>query len=498
MPESSPPRIAVLGGALAGLAAAYRLHRLLPAAEIVVWEASDRVGGALHTLRDGELVLERGADSFLAKDPVTVDLCGEIGLADELIPTSEQHRRALVVRRGRLEPVPDGFVLMRPQRLGGVLRSRVLSPLGKLRLACEPLVPRRPRGDDRDESIASFATRRLGREAYERLVEPLMGGIYVGDAEALSLAATMPEFLEAEQTYGSLWRSNRALAAEQLAAEQPASTGAASSSGARYNAFLTLRRGLSSLPESLAAALPAGSVRLCSAAQTLRRSDDRWQVEASSAGRPPSTEMFDAVVVATPAPVAGRLLQDVDAEASRLAASIPCASSVVASFLYEEAALTRPLESFGFVVPRIENREIVAASFPGVKFPGRCPPGLVPIRAFLGGALAPQTVDKSDAELVDVSHRELAALAVVRRPPLRSYVTRWRDAMPQYLIGHLARVEALEQRIALCPGLVLAGNAYRGVGIPHCLRSGLAAAEKLAAQLGRSAALGKGESMKRV
>jgi oxygen-dependent protoporphyrinogen oxidase len=522
--------LAVAGGGVTGLAAAHRLSQLLPDAELQVFESGPRLGGALHTERRGDRVLEHGADSFLTRDPVAVELCRELGLADELLPTNAEHRRALVVCRGRLEPVPAGFVLMRADKLGAVLRSPILSLGGKLRLWRERFVraPADAASPDYDESVASFATRRLGRETFERLVEPLVAGIYVADAVELSLAATMPEFLAAEREHGSLaaargiqsgsfrppslggsnehgrrWRPSAGgspceapgwggeISAVQTATHSAASplpspprqgegTGQVAGTGARYQAFLTLRSGMSRLVETLAAQLPAESVRLATPIAGLAKTGSaRWQV-ATAAGNP---EEFDGVILATPARRTAPLIEPFDSQLACSLDQIPAASSVVITLLYGREQLPRPFDAFGFVVPRIEGRPILAGSFPSVKFPGRGTAEMTPIRVFLGGALRPDLIERDDGELVAIAERELADLLGARGAPREAIVARWPESMPQYRVGHLALVSAIEKQVSEHRGLELAGASYRGVGIPQCIRSGRSAAERLAACL---------------
>lgn len=459
----------MIGGGISGLAAAHRLHQLLPDSGVRLFEAGPRLGGALETRRSSGLVLEQGADSFLTREPWAVDLCRELGLGDELLPTSRENRRALVVCRGRLVPVPEGFVLMQPRSLGGVLRSPALSWGGKLRVLAESLIrPRIGAGDAAsDESVASFATRRLGREAFERLVEPLVGGIYVADAGDLSLAATFPEFLEAEREHGSLLRAWRARGNPTSEAD----------AGARYGAFVTLKSGVGALVDALAASLPPDCVRTATPISEISASEEgRWRV-ATAAG---DAEQFDGVIVAAPAARAAMMLKAVDPDLASSLGRIKAASSAVVTLVFEQSQISRPLDGFGFVVPRIENRAILAASFPSVKFAARGPSELVPVRVFLGGALRPDMIDMSDAELAAMAQRELAELIGTRGEPRAAYVARWRDAMPQYQVGHLQIVEAIEQRMKAHRGLEIAGNSYRGVGIPQCIRSGCDAAQRLA------------------
>jgi oxygen-dependent protoporphyrinogen oxidase len=475
------------------LAAAHRLQRLLPHAQLQVFEASDRLGGPLCTLRNGDSLLEQGADSFLMKTPWALDLCRELGLADQLIPTNEHYRRALVVHDGRLLPVPEGFVLMRAQNVGAMLRTPLLSLRGKLRLLLEPLMraPADARSPNYDESVASFATRRLGRETYERLVQPLVAGIFVADATRLSLAATFPEFLKAEREHGSLWRSVRSAKDEAIEAGEIYEARSAKppfgrelraerQSAARYGQFVTLRNGVSALIEALMASLPTVSIRKRTPVEAVTAEGaSRWVVKPDSG----PLEAFDGVILATQAPIAAEMLSAMDRELSYQLARIEYASSAVVTLVYRQKQITHALDGFGAVVPAIENRPIVAVSFLSTKFPSHAPGDRAVLRVFLGGALRPEMVDKSNEELIAIAAREMAELLGARGEPMETHVARWRESMPQYQVGHLELVAAIESRVAEHRGLELAGNAYRGVGIPQCVRSGREAAERLAAQL---------------
>ena len=474
---SSPPlRYAIVGGGVSGLAAAFRLQHLAPQAQVQLFEASDRLGGPLKTLHVGDLVLEQGADSFLTRTLWAVELCRKLGLSGELVPTNAEHRRALVVRNGKLFPVPEGFVLMRPGGARAILQSPLLSLAGKLRLLAEPLVrpPADAQATDYDESVAGFATRRLGREAFERIVQPLVAGIYVADARRLSLRATFPEFLEAERNFGSLRAARRNA---NQAATQP--DGGASS--ARYGAFVTLRRGMGQLIDVLAGRLDEQSVSLSTPVGVIAQtSPGQWKLTTVGGVE---HGPFDGVILAAPAPQAGRIVERFDSHLASLLQRIEYASSAVVTLVYQREQILRPLDGFGFVVPAVENRPIVAASFPGVKFPHASPADLAPIRVFLGGALRPELVDRDDAELIAQSRQQLAELLGARGEPRDVHVARWRDSMPQYYVGHVGLVDEVERRIATHRGLALAGNAYRGIGIPQCIHSGFEAAERLAADL---------------
>jgi protoporphyrinogen/coproporphyrinogen III oxidase len=463
-------RVVVVGGGLSGLAAAHRLvargASQREPAEVIVLEAKDRVGGAIWTDRRDGFILEGGADSFITNKPWGVELCKALGVANQLRGTDAQHRRSFVVREGRLLPVPEGFVLLAPNRLGPILTTPILSVRGKLRMLMDLVIPRRT--NDADESLAAFVKRRLGREALERLVQPLVAGIYTADPAELSLKATLPQFPAMEREHGSLIRAALRQAKATRAAERNAS-------GARYGLFVTLAEGMDSLPRALAASLPPGTVRTSTAVRRISRSDPGapWRVELLDG---PPIEA-GAVVVTTEAHSAARLLDGFDPELALHLRSIPYASSVVVNIAYRRDQVAHPLDGFGAVVPALEGRSILAISFVSVKFPGRAPAGTVLLRAFLGGATRPELFDQDDDVIVALVRAELADLLGARGEPMLVEVARHSRAMPQYTLGHIERVAKIRERTARHSRLALAGNAYDGVGIPDCIRSGQEAAE---------------------
>jgi oxygen-dependent protoporphyrinogen oxidase len=467
-----PDRVVVIGAGLSGLTAAHRLVERSKAGgapvEVVVLEARDRTGGAIWTDRVDGFTLEGGADSFITNKPQALELCRSIGLGDQLIGTDDRYRRSFVVRRGALLPVPEGFVLMAPQRLGPLLASPILSWRGKLRMLMDLVLP--PRRDDADESLASFARRRLGKEALDRLVQPLVGGIYTADPEELSLRAALPQFPQMEQEHGSL-----ILAA--LRQGRTARQEGKGASGARYSLFQTLAGGMATLPNTLAKSLPRGTVRLSTAVRRVVRqgSEGTWRVELLD-GPPIEAQ---AVILATEAHSAARLI---DGEAPDLALdlrSIPYASSAIVQLAFPRDRVSHPLDGFGVVVPAVEGREILAVSFTSVKFPGRAPEGTVLLRVFIGGALQAHLFDREDEELSELARREVGELLGISGDPLLSRVARHARGMPQYTLGHLDRVASIRRREALQPGLILAGNAFSGVGVPDCVRSGQEAADRV-------------------
>ncbi|MFM7318507.1 MAG: protoporphyrinogen oxidase, partial [bacterium] len=335
-----------------------------------------RIGGAFWTDHVDGFVCEGGADSFITNKPWALQLCHRLGLADELMGTDETYRRSFVLRKGQLMPVPEGFVLMAPSRAWPVLATPILSWKAKLRLMLEPLVPRRR--EPGDESLASFVRRRLGNEVLERLVQPLVGGIYTANPDELSLQSTMPQFIEMEQRHGSLLRASLFSRSDKKDVDK-------TSSGARYGLFVTLKSGMGRLLEKLAAELPAGSIRLGTAVSGLSRDQQsgKWQVKLASGEQLTA----DGVVLAAETHATARLVAGVDATLASDLQAIPYASSAIALVGFDRSQISHPLDGFGLVVPASENRRILAISFTSVKLPGRAPAGKVLLRVFVGGAM---------------------------------------------------------------------------------------------------------------
>jgi oxygen-dependent protoporphyrinogen oxidase len=477
-----PQRLAVIGGGISGLAAAHRLLELDPSVEVLVFEAGPRLGGVLETTcRDGFL-LESAADNFLTSPPAAVDLCRRLGLEGDLIAPDEHRRQALVVHRGRLLPVPQGFILMAPSRLGPMVRTKTLSLVGKLRAAMECLVPNRA-DVTADESLRSFVTRRFGREVFDRLVEPLIGSIYTADPSRLSVEATFPRFRQMEREYGSLlramWRQRKAARAAESSA-RPERTEQAG--GARYGQFASLRGGIGTLVEALRRRLPEGCVRLESPVIGLERLEGhRWRL--STGGLELDSHEVDGVILATPARHAARLLNAVDAELAGELAGIESSSCAVIALGYRRDQIGDPLDGFGFVVPACEGKLILSCSFSSVKYVGRAPDDAVLMRVFVGGSRQGQLLDLDDQSLVELAEQQVAELLRIRGEPLLRQVTRHDRAMPQYHVGHLQRLARIESRLRSLPGMALAGSALRGVGLPSCIQGAEATAASLVSEL---------------
>lgn len=482
MTESAAPRqqtLVVIGGGLAGLSAADTA--VAAGWRTILIDAAGRPGGVLDTVRNDGWLVERSADSFLSARPEAIDVVRRLGLEEELVGIAPQARRAIVLGRGRLHAVPAGFRLMAPGRLASVLSSPLLSIPGRLRVLAERFVPP---GSGCDESLEQFAVRRLGREAFERLVQPLVSGIWTADPSRLSMAAACPDFLAMEQEHGSLQAGER----KRLAASSPLSSRDAGISGARYGQFVTLASGIDTLPNRWAEALAARGVtfRQGRVAAVERATRLRLTVEGEGAraitgegpGWRPSENQLDAdaVVVAVAAPLAARLVASLSPALHAELAAIDYAGSAIVCLGFPRDAVAHPLDAAGLVIPRCEKREILAVSFSSSKFPGRAPAGHVLMRVFIGGALDPVAATLDGETLQSRACREVRSILGVRGEPSFALVARWEGAMPQYHLGHVDRVQRIAALAAAQPGLGLAGAAYEGVGIPQVIASGRAAA----------------------
>ena len=474
-------KIAIIGGGISGLAAALRAYELAQQSgrdvSITIFESSPRLGGVLRTERIGEYLVEHAADMWITNKPEATRLCEKLGLADRLIPTVEKFRRSLVLRDGRAYPVPEGFQLMVPEQAWPMLRSPLLSWCGKLRLLSEFFV--RARRDGADESLADFVRRRCGREVFERLVQPLVGGIYTADPEKLSLKATLPRFIEMERQHGSLIRAALHQSRQRSSAES------SGTSGARYGLFVSLPNGIEELVTALTRRVAEfADIRCGTSIQSVQPTTGGWALQSAPSsnttdGQECPSSNFDAVILAVPSFVAARLLATRCPALSSELTRIEYASTVVVASGHKMADIEHPLDAFGLVVPHIERRKLLAVSFTSRKFPDRAPDGRVLLRTFIGGALQPELCDLDDSAIIDLVCRELTELLGVRGELDFIRVFRHSRAMPQYHVGHLDLVARIQAESAKHPGFALAGNYLTGVGIPDSIASGEAAAEAI-------------------
>jgi oxygen-dependent protoporphyrinogen oxidase len=474
-------RLVIIGGGIAGLSAAYYAIRNTKYDQITLLESESRWGGKITTHRvpfdGGHFIIEGGPDTFLASKPWGVALCKELGLDKRLHGTNQNKKNTYVLNKGRLLPLPDGLAMMIPSDVPSILRSRLISWFGKTRMGLDFLLPPHrinpeKTGAGGDESLGSFVSRRLGREAYENLIEPLMSGIYAGDGDQLSLASTFPYLRDLELKHGSLARSALKMRKQSNGKVQ----------GSR-SAFLTPTTGLAEIVEALVESLrlKGASLRLNTRVTSITRNLKRgaWNVTLDT-----ETLETDSLILATPAYVSGTLLASFAPELGSTLQSIPYASTATVSLAYRLSDIPHELDGYGYVIPRREGRKALACTWTSTKFPHRAPEGYALIRVFVGraGQELPSPNGRGaggEGELLEVAKKELELTLGITAEPLVSRVFLWDKAMPQYNLGHPEILEQIDAGLEKYPTLALAGNGYRGIGIPDCIHSGELAIEKI-------------------
>jgi oxygen-dependent protoporphyrinogen oxidase len=480
MPEAA--RLVVVGGGITGLAAAHAARALARERgrdlAITVVEETPRFGGNIVTAETGGFLLDGAADSWVANKPHASALARELGLADAMMGTTPENRRYYVAWEGRLHAVPDGLVLGVPTKLGALSGTELFSLRGKLRMALELLVPAKRAGGP-DESIADFARRRLGREAADRLVAPLLGGISAGDASDLSVGAAFPQLVAMEREHGSLVRGMRA---QQKARRE-------ANGGRDASAFVTLGGGVGALVDALADRLRTEDVDLRRGVgiRALARTGTQWTL-ATHGG---DTLVADAVLLAIPAHAAARVASTYDDALQRMLAKLESATTATVFLGYRRAEVSHPLDASGFVVPRTAGRPILAGTWVSSKWSGRAPEGHVLLRVFVGGPLAAEVLAEDDAALVRLARSELLALMSVSAEPVMTRVFRFDRGSVQMRVGHAEAMRILRARLTeIAPHVAIAGGGYEGIGIPDCIRQGQDAARALVDSLAPSRAQG--------
>ncbi|MGA7573512.1 MAG: protoporphyrinogen oxidase [Terriglobales bacterium] len=465
-------RIAIIGGGISGLSAAYTIdekRRAGTPVEYVLFESSPRLGGVLVTDHVDGCLVEAGPDSFLTEKPWAAELCGKIGLAGQLIGSNDSERKTYIVARGQLVVMPDGLMFMVPTKIMPTVLSPLFSWGTKIRMAAEWFHP--PRRASEDETVADMVKRHYGPEMVELLADPLLSGVYGGEATGLSVRAVLPRFADMESKHGSLGRA-------MLKARKK--MGAAASVPARP-LFSSLKDGMQQMVNALVARLDARALNTSSLVQSLIRQDNGWTVSAGY-----QTDHFDAVIIAIPTHVAAGVLQSADQDLARELGEINYSSSVTVTLGYDEKVRRGLPPGFGFLVPRSEGHRMLAATFVHNKFPHRAPENRALVRCFLGGARDEAILEASEKEILEIVRVELRKIVGVALnvEPLFARVYKWKSAMAQYSVGHLERLQRIEALRQKLPGLALAGNGYNGIGVPDCVRSGTEAAGKILAEMG--------------
>jgi oxygen-dependent protoporphyrinogen oxidase len=469
-------RIAIIGGGISGLSAAYTLEQKRQSGtpvEYALFESSPRLGGVLVTDRVDGCLIEAGPDSFLTEKTWAADLCGKIGLGDQLIGSNDSERKTYIVAKGKLVVIPDGLMFMVPTKIMPTVFSPLFSVRTKIRMAAEWF--HLPHKSSEDETVAQMVERHYGPEMVDLLADPLLSGVYGGEASQLSVRAVLPRFADMELKHGSL---GRALLGVRKEARKK--MGTATKAPARP-LFSSLKDGMQQMVNALVPRLDAKALNTSAPVQSVIRQDNGWTVCAGY-----QTDHFDAVIVATPAHTASDVLQSADETLARDLGEIKYSSSVTVTLGYDEKVRSSLPPGFGFLVPRSAGHRILAATFVHNKFPHRAPENRALIRCFLGGTRDERILQASENDILQIVRGELRQIlgAALNPDPLFARVYKWKSAMAQYSVGHLERLQRIEALRQKLPGLALAGNGYNGIGVPDCVRSGTEAAGKILAEMG--------------
>lgn len=464
-------RVAIAGGGISGLSAAYYLDKARRAAaqlQYTLFDSAPQLGGVMQTQRHNGNVIEAGPDSFLTAKPWAAELAKELGIGDQLIGSNDATRKTYILLRGSLVPMPDGLQMMVPTKILPTATSRLFSWATKVRMMREYLSPPKALAAGEDESVASFVTRHFGKEVAENLASPLLAGVYGGDAARLSARAVLPRFVEMETEYGSLVRA--VLGSRKNAA-----------GASQVPLFSSFKAGMQQLIEAIGGRLDRGSVRSGVTVQSIEKASGGWRVVVADG----SEGIFEHVILALPAYAAAKVLQTADSQLAQKLEEIPYASSVTVAVAYDksslQAARERVPQGFGFLVPKSEGIPIIACTFVQNKFEHRVPEDRVLLRLFLLEA-----IDWTDEKIRAVVIEQIASILKIWTTPTEMHIFRWPRSMPQYEVGHLERVAAIERLLAKHLGLELIGNAYRGIGVPDCVREGKEAAGRVLKNIWRT------------
>ncbi len=464
-----PPTAVIIGAGISGLACAYELSRLCPRLQVKLIEKELRAGGVIQSLESDNLLIECGPESFSTLKPEVLELSSSLDICKNIIQTKPSNRRSFVSLGHKLRPLPEGLMMFAPTNMCSFVLTDIFTLSGKLRMSLDLVIPKS--NTDTDESLANFVRRRLGGEALDRLAEPMIGGIYGGDPSLLSAKSTVPQLFEMERSHGSIIKG--LMKARQ---KHPCSV---NSAGPRYGSLASYDRGISFLVESILNKLPESCLITGKSVTHIMpgRNGSRWTVLCAD------NSSFDAdyVVLGTPAEKSAALLTEINFLLASKLQRIQRSSAVIVNLLYDRSRVRHALDGFGFVVPREEGMLISACSLSSIKFDGRCADNTLLLRLFTGGVLKPEAMELSDTQLLRQCHLEVQSLLGVEDTPLRQFISRHDEAIPQYLVGHSILVEEINKALSSSPGIELIGNSYTGVGLPDCIRTAKTAAQRISA-----------------
>jgi protoporphyrinogen/coproporphyrinogen III oxidase len=476
-------RVIIIGGGITGLAAAFKVRRAAEAdgheVTFTLVEKDDRLGGKIASEVVDDFIIDGGPDSFLTEKPALHRIADLLGMADKRLPSDESRKKTWILAAGKLHEMPDGIMMFAPTKFVPFATTGLFSPAGKARMAMDLVIPKKqvPEGELNDETLESFVVRRMGRECLDRLAEPLVGGVHASDPAVMSLAATFPRLLEMEQKHGSLMLAflDARKKVEEMRRKYPPKPGQP-----RRTFFSSFEGGMQELTDAMADAAGRDDMIVGTAVASLERAGSGW-VATLADGRKLDG---DAVVVATEGWAAEGLVRDIAPLAYEALEGIPHSSSATISLGFDTEDVGFDLNAFGVLCPQAEHRSLMAATYSSTKWPDRAPKGKVLMRGFVGGPHNQEIVDRSDDELTQIVTDELRGILGLTADPIFARVYRWRLGMPQYTLGHLGRVAAIQSEMETIPGLALAGGSYTGVGLPNCAESGEAAVSKVLSDLG--------------
>ena len=460
-------KIIIIGGGIAGLAAAYRIQREISSGtplECSLLEGGDQFGGKIATERSEGFVIERGPDSFISQKPAAIQLCKQLGIEGHLVGTNPETPRTYVYTGGKLVTMPDGLSLMIPTKFLPFALTPLFSLAGKTRMAFDLLIPKKM--DESDESLASFIRRRMGEEALRKMAEPMLAGIYASDPETMSIGSTFPMFVETERKYRSLILGMLARKKAMLlnAKKRPANN---------YTLFMTLKEGLGEMVEAIIKKSPDIQFQSGARVESISKKEGDWCVNLEGGGE----NKAQALILATPGHITARLLQPVAPNAAEILKQIKYVSTATITLAYKREGFSHALDGFGFVVPKCEGRSILACTWTSSKFPHRAPQGYVMLRCYLGGALQEDIAEKDEQTLATLVMQDLKKIMGIEEEPVFCKVFHNRKSNVQYHVNHSEHIDSIMKDLERFPGLFLAGSAYRGIGIPDCIQNGNQSAE---------------------
>ncbi len=458
-------KVIVIGGGIAGLAAAYRIQREISEGaplECILLEGGDHFGGKIATEKSEGFVIERGPDSFISQKPAAIQLCQQLGLGDHLVSTNPETPNTYVYTGGKLVPMPDGLSLMIPTKFLPFALTPLFSLSGKIRMAFDLLIPKK--ADESDESLASFVRRRMGEEALRKMAEPMLAGIYASDPETMSIGSTFPMFVETERKY-------RSLILGMLARKKAMLLNTGKRPKINFSLFMTLKDGLGEMVEAVINKSPDIQFQSRARVESIAGKEGDWSVRLEGNGK----HKADVLILATPGYITARFLQSVTPKAAELLKQIKYVSTATVTLAYKKEEFSHALDGFGFVVPKCEGRNILACTWTSSKFPHRAPEGYVMLRCYLGGALQEDIAEKDEQTMATLVKQDLREIMGIQEEPIFCKVFHNRKSNVQYQVNHSKRIDTIMQELQ--SGLFLAGSAYRGIGIPDCIQSGSQSAE---------------------